>query len=116
MGCRKSKPATDHVVDKEGSRDNIGNGKDFTGVPPATKTCEKLGVTSRQIFSLRQSWKGIKRNMDQAGVEMFVRVSGVKQQARQAAVKSRVLKAIQQSVTCFHVVVHPLMGRIKNGK
>ncbi|KAH9509054.1 hypothetical protein Btru_048904 [Bulinus truncatus] len=32
------------------------------------------GISSRQGFSLKQSWKGIKRKMEDTGVEMFVRL------------------------------------------
>ncbi|XP_076464514.1 neuroglobin-like isoform X3 [Babylonia areolata] len=45
-----------------------------TATTTTSKTCEKLGVSAKQLFSLRQSWKGIRRNMDGTGVEMFVRL------------------------------------------
>ncbi|KAI8788337.1 neuroglobin [Biomphalaria glabrata] len=32
-----------------------------------------VGISYKQGFSLKQSWKGIKRKMEDTGVEMFVR-------------------------------------------
>ena len=34
---------------------------------------DNLGLTYKQIYSLKASWKGIKRKMEDTGVEMFVR-------------------------------------------
>ncbi|WAR18788.1 CYGB1-like protein [Mya arenaria] len=41
--------------------------------PPAP-TDPRLPLNARQVFKLKKSWKGIKRNMSQTGVEMFVRM------------------------------------------
>ena len=30
-------------------------------------------LNARQVFKLKKNWKGIKRNMEEAGVEMFIR-------------------------------------------
>ena len=40
--------------------------------PPAP-TDPRLPLNARQVFKLKKSWKGIKRNMAGTGVEMFVR-------------------------------------------
>lgn len=77
MGCRQSQTDSKETIET-GTKviGNIGNGKEneFLDVPIASsKSIEKLGMSSRQIFSLRQSWKGIKRNMEETGVEIFVR-------------------------------------------
>ena len=79
MGCRQSQnKGTESGVDLDNNSQMKVNGKvkevsEFTTISSDCKTCEMLGITSKQIFSLKQSWKGIKRNMDDAGVEMFVR-------------------------------------------
>ncbi|KAH3854806.1 uncharacterized protein LOC127870814 [Dreissena polymorpha] len=41
--------------------------------PPAP-TDPRLPLNARQVFKLKKSWKGIKRNMASTGVEMFVRM------------------------------------------
>lgn len=79
MGCRQSQrhkstkePATTELKVQE----PIGNGKEneFTDIcQDASKSCERMGLTFKQIFSLRQSWKAIKRNMEETGVEIFLR-------------------------------------------
>lgn len=75
MGCRQSSskvPKQVTAVEVDGLENRNGNAP-ANHVTPASKTCEKLGVTDKQIFCLRQSWKGIRRNMEDAGIEMFVR-------------------------------------------
>ena len=32
-----------------------------------------LSLNARQVFKLKQSWKGVRRKMKEAGIEMFVR-------------------------------------------
>ena len=39
--------------------------------PPATDP--RLPLDARQVFKLKKSWKGIKRNIHDTAVEMFVR-------------------------------------------
>ena len=39
--------------------------------PPETDP--RLPLDARQVFKLKKSWKGIKRNMHDTAVEMFVR-------------------------------------------
>lgn len=77
MGCRLCKGDVKEALDTDVKVDGkIGNGKEegFTALPePSTLSMEKLGMTAKQIFNLRQSWKGIKRNMEETGVEIFVR-------------------------------------------
>lgn len=33
----------------------------------------KLDMTERQVFQLQQSWKGISRQMEYTGINMFIR-------------------------------------------
>ena len=33
----------------------------------------RLPLDARQAFKLKQSWKGVKRKMEDAGIEMFIR-------------------------------------------
>ncbi|XP_070181501.1 neuroglobin-like isoform X3 [Littorina saxatilis] len=78
MGCRQSKQKSKDSLAGAKKTGSIGNGgaaeAEFSVISAASKTCEKLGVSSKQIFGLRQSWKGIKRNMEDTGVEMFLRL------------------------------------------
>lgn len=39
--------------------------------PPATDP--RLPLNARQVFKLKTNWKGIKRNMEPTGTEMFIR-------------------------------------------
>ncbi|GFO17095.1 neuroglobin [Plakobranchus ocellatus] len=94
MGCLQSRH-TDAVESKPGSGVNgvaakppgkqpapgaVGCGSQ-KGVPPTRefsdinqKNYDETGLSHRQVFSLKQSWKGIKRKMEETGVEMFVRL------------------------------------------
>ncbi|KAK6182327.1 hypothetical protein SNE40_010038 [Patella caerulea] len=68
MGCRQTKKAD---TDIQPEKKNLANDKDeFTAI------CvdPRLPLDARQIFKLKQSWKGIKRNMEPTGVEMFLRL------------------------------------------
>lgn len=61
MGCSKSKvdvqePPQPAVVDK----------------PPESDS--RLPLNPRQVFRLQKSWKGIKRRMEDTGLEMFIRL------------------------------------------
>ncbi|KAL4238132.1 hypothetical protein ACF0H5_002844 [Mactra antiquata] len=56
----------------------LGNGEMADGTlpdpaPPAP-TDPRIPLNARQVFKLKKSWKGIKRNMASTGVEMFVRM------------------------------------------
>jgi len=77
MGCRLCKGDVKEALDTDVKVDEkIGNGKEegFAALPePSTLSMQKLGLSAKQIFNLRQSWKGIKRNMEETGVEIFVR-------------------------------------------
>lgn len=67
MGCIKSQPEKsleEKPVNGSSEKVNIGN------VVP-DKRCP---LTVRQIFSLKQSWRAIKRNISSTGVEMFIRL------------------------------------------
>lgn len=49
------------------------NGGEFANVSEISKTFKPLGMSTRDVFKLKQSWKAIKRNMEETGLEMFVR-------------------------------------------
>ena len=89
MGCLQSRNA-DVVDSKSGSGVNGVSSKggkqsapgtgDQKGVPPTRDftdikqiSYDEIGLSYKQVFSLKQSWKGIKRKMEETGVEMFVR-------------------------------------------
>ena len=38
--------------------------------PPGTDS--RLPLNARQVFKLQKSWKGIRRNMNNTGVELFM--------------------------------------------
>ncbi|XP_046580579.1 neuroglobin-like [Haliotis rubra] len=68
MGCRQAKPQ--HTGnDKAEEKGNCET--EFT---TAVAIDPRLPLDQRQVFKLKQSWKGIKRNMEQTGVEMFIRL------------------------------------------
>lgn len=77
MGCRLCKGDVKEALDTDVKVDGkIRNGKEEGFTPlsePSTLSMEKLGMNAKQIFNLRQSWKGIKRNMEETGVEIFLR-------------------------------------------
>jgi len=55
----------------------LGNGAMADGhlpdpAPPAP-TDPRLPLNARQVFKIKKSWKGIKRNLSATGLEMFVR-------------------------------------------
>ena len=60
MGCGKSK------VDVE----PMNGGLVAPPAPPPTDS--RLPLNAREVFKLKKSWKGIKRNMEDTGVELFV--------------------------------------------
>lgn len=66
MGCRYA---------KEKDNNATGSGPVFSNiktVDPTLKSDPRLPLNTREAFKLKQSWKGIKRNIDQTGIEMFV--------------------------------------------
>lgn len=66
MGCRQAKQKV--------SKANGPDGFDAIpepGTPPPVDP--RLPINARQVFKLKKSWKGIKRNMEATGVEMFIR-------------------------------------------
>lgn len=63
-------------VDKAEKKDDIKEGKAAemlatSDAPPAADP--RLQLNARQLFKLKTNWKGIKRNMEPAATEMFVR-------------------------------------------
>ena len=67
MGCRQSyfKNDTD-LVEAECLNDVNENGTIY-------EVDSRLPLDARQMFKLKQSWKGVRRrNISEAGVEMFV--------------------------------------------
>lgn len=77
MGCVEAKVQNAPTVDKR----NLGN-----GIPNSTTASRpgsvggpaaedpRLPLTQRDIFRLSSSWKAIHRNLEETGVEMFVRL------------------------------------------
>ena len=68
MGCWPStrKPKSD----SEKTDNDFRNLKEVRDIPEVDS---RLPLNMRQVFKLKQSWKGIDRNMELTGVEMFVR-------------------------------------------
>lgn len=62
MGCSQSK----HKVPTQQTKQDDNNG-------PVCESDKRLPLDDRQVFKLKQSWKGIRRNMEDTGMEMFVR-------------------------------------------
>ncbi|CAG5135834.1 unnamed protein product [Candidula unifasciata] len=74
MGCLNTKAGNvkpKAAPDSNGKIDPNCNGQ-FSNI--AQPHNEALGLSQRQVFSMKQSWKGIKRRMEETGVEMFVRL------------------------------------------
>ena len=65
MGCPNSKDDT---------RTNAPNNSSVEDEVSSTVTVDsRLPLNGRQVFKLRTSWKCVKRKMEEAGVEMFIR-------------------------------------------
>lgn len=64
MGCRQTKTSTPEKKSIE------FNEVQDNGIP---KVDPRLPLDAKQAFKLKQSWKGIKRKIEETGVEMFVR-------------------------------------------
>lgn len=74
MGAKTSKKISKKV--SWGGRDEIIENEVLEPLPepPApAPTDSRLPLDARQVFRLKKSWKGIKREMGPAGLEMFVR-------------------------------------------
>ena len=69
MGCRNSKSEKEETAPPDIQLDTIQD-KQRNGVP---KVDPRLPLDARQVFKLKQSWKGIKRNIEETGMEMFIR-------------------------------------------
>ena len=66
MGCIHSKT-------KELKLNENGTFKDLNEVNSSSDVHPMIPLNVRQVFKLKQSWKGIKRKIADAGVEMFIR-------------------------------------------
>ena len=73
MGCIQSNRKSKRKVKLNGNE----NFKDLNEVYSVAETDERLPLNARQVFKLKQSWKGIKRKSAEAGVEMFIRYENV---------------------------------------
>ena len=67
MGCRHSGNKGNDNANETDNFENLNEVKHIPEVDP------RLPLNVRQVFKLKQSWKGIKRKTSEAGVEMFVR-------------------------------------------
>ena len=65
MGCLHSK--SEPLENK-----NDGD-TDLDAVTITTATDSRLPLDTRQVFKLKKSWKGVRRKIEEAGIEMFVR-------------------------------------------
>ncbi len=74
MGAKTSKKVRKKV--SWGTRDEIIESETLEPLPepPApAPTDPRCPLDARQVFRLKKSWKGIKREVGQAGLEMFIR-------------------------------------------
>lgn len=62
MGCSQSKQKVPTQQTKQEDNNR-----------PVCEIDKRLPLDDRQVFKLKQSWKGIRRNMEDTGMEMFVR-------------------------------------------
>ena len=76
MGCRQStvrlrtrisKPIKPSYWKDKFASDNLPEPE----TPPDTDS--RLPLNTRQVFKLQKSWKGIRRNMNDTGVELFIK-------------------------------------------
>ncbi|XP_022329560.2 neuroglobin-like [Crassostrea virginica] len=65
MGCRLTK------AEKEEEPKDFDKLEEKTSVPQVDS---RLPIDAREAFKLKQSWKGIKRRIEETGVEMFIRL------------------------------------------
>nr|QQO51927.1 globin gb_IIC [Platynereis dumerilii] len=66
MGCRQGKQKS-----AANGPENLDTIPEPSTPPPVDP---RLPINARQVFKLKKSWKGIKRNMEATGVEMFIRL------------------------------------------
>ena len=66
MGCIQSKTKELKLNDNEIF-------KDLNEINSIPEVDPRIPLNVRQVFKLKQSWKGIKRNISETGVEMFIR-------------------------------------------
>lgn len=67
MGCIQSKSKTGDTSSKEDTSQGFGE------ITKIKHVDSRLPLDARQAFKLKQSWKGVKRKIEEAGIEMFIR-------------------------------------------
>ncbi|CAH1792924.1 unnamed protein product [Owenia fusiformis] len=72
MGCQQTKTKVIEPGTKQNGAQNGGGDLNEPAAPPPTD--DRLPLNARQIFRLQKSWKAIKRNMEDTGVEMFIQL------------------------------------------
>lgn len=73
MGCRLTK------AEKEEEPKDFDKLEEKTSVPQVDP---RLPIDAREAFKLKQSWKGIKRRIEETGVEMFIRYDFLSKELR----------------------------------
>ena len=68
MGCWHSKKKYNGETERKD--EDLQDLKEVRDIPEVDS---RLPLNMRQVFKLKQSWKGIDRNMELTGVEMFIR-------------------------------------------
>lgn len=86
MGCRLSK------TEKEEETKDFDKLEEKTSVPQVDP---RLPIDAREAFKLKQSWKGIKRKIEETGVEMFIRY-GINSSVK----KSYLSRKLRNALTC----------------
>lgn len=66
MGCASSAPENKSTANGKGGK--VG-GEDE---PTAPKQNPYMALTHKEIFQLKMSWKGIRRSLEETGVNMFI--------------------------------------------
>ena len=70
MGCNHSKTVEIEISDnnqnskEENEMENVGN-----RIPLDSR----IPLDARQVFKIKQSWKAVKRNLEETGIEMFIK-------------------------------------------
>ena len=70
MGCNKNRSGASVIGNIVMTAPSMGVVPEFPGPP---KTDDRLPLNARQTYLLKASWKGIRRNMEATGLEMFLR-------------------------------------------
>ena len=68
MGCKQSSPQLDGKTIHAYNQWSRKHGD----IDPDKIYDPRLPLTARQVFKLQRSWKAIQRNMQVAGIEMFI--------------------------------------------